>query len=1564
MNVRINPYVGPRAFESGETLYGRERELRQLQSLLIAERIVLLHSPSGAGKTSLIQAGLVPALREREFNVLPAVRVNLEPPSDLPLPEGFNRYLYSLLVSLEEPLRPRERLPLDELLAISLEDYLRQRPRRPEDPPSDLLIFDQFEEILTTAPADRDGKLAFFNQLGEALRNPDRWALFAMREDYLGALSPYLRPIPGQLEQRYRLDLLGPEAALQAIQNPAREKGVDFTDGAARKLVDDLRVIQVQQPDGSFTRESGPHIEPVQLQVVCYRLWEATPGQNSITENDLGAIGTVDEALAGYFAATVAEVVEETGVSETNLREWFQYKLITPEGLRGQVLRGRETSEGLDNRAIELLEDAHLIRAEKRAGATWYELSHDRLVEPVRKNNNDWLGQHMNVLQVRANLWIQQNRSDSLLLRGPELAKMSQIIEESRLNNAEKEYLENSRKAERVAQKDKRNFQIIALLAICASVALIISIFFGLQSQNRATDAQISALTAQYAITQAEAQKATALAAQATADFKEKEAKKQANISRAGELAAQAELLITEDLQKSLLFAIESFYVLDNVRTQGALLDTANASPHLLKFLDAQNDGLTTVVFSPDGKSLAFGSINSNITLWDVATHEPIGQPLVGHSDYINSIVFSPDGEILASGSDDTTIIIWDVATHKPVGQPLEHTDPVNSIAFSPDGKTLASGSTDGKIILWDTKTGQTINQLFVDNAPGIKCVSFSPNGKILASGNTDGKIVLWDTATYKTVGPPLVGHTYWVSSIAFSVDGNTLVSGSYDENIILWDLATHQPVGQPFIGHKGWVNSVAYSPDGKIIASGGTDGRIILWDINTHKQIGQPLIGHTNWVTSIAFSSDNKTLVSCSYDKTLILWNINNHQIIGQELAIHSGEVSKVSFSPDGKTLAVGSIGKVIFWDMITHNPKSQPPIEVMDRVSSIAFSPDGNTIAINNIDTIILWDVVKQALIGQPLRGHKEQITSIAFSPDGKLLASGSIDKTIILWDLATQTIIGQPLTDGVGEITTLVFNPDGKTILSGDNKGALILWDLKTFQYIHRLSSGHTSQVKSVAFSPDGKTFASSGIDGTFILWDMETFPPIGQLFVGHSEPVNSFAFTPDGNTVASGSMDGKIILWDRASHQPIGQPLTGHISQIFSIAFSPNDKVLASGDVNGSIIIWNLDPHSWIAQSCQRIGRNFTREEWKLYFPGEPYHETCTKGQMRWPTPIPVYIAFPTQMQSPTEKPAMIATPILEPSFTPQKTMFQSISPGKEDMVAFHKRNDIWGMNLDGSGLRQLTFNGLLKTNLQWSPDGDGVVYKEDKTVKYTALADGQTTTLVAFPEAGYFDAFQISPSGKWVAISLGQQLYVVPYNLEALSEAQKAKDLLAMENLCIHYKGKPVEQIRWSKDEKKLAIEYLKLFQDTNHDTIGVLDLGNCGQTAPVLLDEFPLDKFAFSPEIVSFNWDGEDIFALNNNWRNDGFGDLYVYNTEMQFYRQIAPIENTCCYRDATFSSDGKYLFFAFQDIRLGSESVTQFYYVPFDINSGFEFASPIPLPPGFLDPQEAPHPILRPVKP
>ncbi len=526
-NENPNPYVGPRSFRVGERIYGRKREVNQLLNLIVAERIVLLHSPSGAGKTSLIQAALIPRLAKMNFQVLPVVRVNLNV-SDA-LAEGFecNRYVFSALLSLEEDVPEEKKVPPEWLAKMSLPDYLEQRYRPEGSMDLEVLIFDQFEEILTLDPTDQEDKEEFFKQVGEALEAPNRWALFAIRDDYVASLDPYLLWIPNRLNTNFRLDLLGIKAARRAIQEPARESGVDFEDAAAEKLADDLRRVRVQQPDGTVAPQLGPYVEPVQLQVVCFRIWgDARPDPKRITAKDLTELGQVnqslvDRSLGDYYALQVISTAAATETSERAIREWFDRRLITEQGVRGTVLMGTEMSGGLDNKAIKELVDAHLVRAEKRAGATWYELSHDRLLEPVRESNIAWFSENLSLLQRQADLWRDEGRKGGLLLVGHTLDEAQEWAEENEevMTQVEKDFLnaslERRKRRERVRALEQEQLEAAEKLAeeqtrsarrarrwtfaigIIGLLFIAVAVFaYGLSVRNSATSDFIEAIVA------------------------------------------------------------------------------------------------------------------------------------------------------------------------------------------------------------------------------------------------------------------------------------------------------------------------------------------------------------------------------------------------------------------------------------------------------------------------------------------------------------------------------------------------------------------------------------------------------------------------------------------------------------------------------------------------------------------------------------------------------------------------------------------------------------------------------------------------------------------------------------------------------------------------------------------------------------------------------------------------------------------------------------------------------------------------------------------------------------
>jgi hypothetical protein len=380
-----NPYVGPRPFESADArfFFGRDREIRDLVALIVSNPVVLLYAASGAGKSSLINAAVVGRLeRAQECEVLPVARVRglreQEVPSD------GNVFVAAVVSHFSG----------GESTAGSLRAYLRER-EHPETsdgfPAPRALVIDQFEELFTAYPERWEDRPAFFEDLGGAVRDdPLLRVVLAIREDFLAQLDPYARLLPDGLRARYRLERLGPAAALRAAKEPALAAGLPFAPGVAEQLVEDLQKVRLDTEHGP-KEVVGEYVEPVQLQVACRSLWEALPeGAETITEEHRAAFGNVDEVLGDFYDEAIAAAATAARMKEHSLRERFVHDFITPMGTRGTVFWTREQTGGIPAAAIEELDSRHLVRAELRAGARWYELTHDRLIEPIRVSNSEF----------------------------------------------------------------------------------------------------------------------------------------------------------------------------------------------------------------------------------------------------------------------------------------------------------------------------------------------------------------------------------------------------------------------------------------------------------------------------------------------------------------------------------------------------------------------------------------------------------------------------------------------------------------------------------------------------------------------------------------------------------------------------------------------------------------------------------------------------------------------------------------------------------------------------------------------------------------------------------------------------------------------------------------------------------------------------------------------------------------------------------------------------------------------------------------------------------------------
>jgi len=1111
--ARPNPYVGTRPYKNGEILYGRERETSELLDLLIAERIVMLYSPSGAGKSSLLNAVIMPKMAENGFRVLPVIRLSHEPVVAPALAPAVNRYVFSLMVCAEEAVEPEKRFSTSELASLRLKEYIvrfRERASQLEagyDAASAiLLVVDQGEELITVAPTEREQKQDFFNQFGETLRDRSIWLLFSMREDYLARMDSYIKPVPTGFATRYRLRLLQAEAALLAIKKPAEEQDVVFTDEAARRMTDDLRMMQVQQADGTTLLEAGLYVEPVQLQVICRRLWASLDrSDNEIGLDDLQQFGDVDSALADYYSLQVDIVAAKVGVKERFIRAWFDRKLITRQGIRGQVLFAPTRSDGLENTVIAELEKSYLVRSEKRGGSTWFELAHDRLITPIIKDNAKWFEKNLSALQRQADVWNEENRQEGMLVTGPDFLRMQEWAEsnKSEMTAVEVDFYKASLNAHRAMLREHQMNMIVRWLGLAALIAAILAI--GLYFQAR--DAEHRAV--------------------------------------ARELAAASLVNLEGDPELSVMLALSSQKVTGDISRENIeALHRALPVVRVEKVLRGHLGRIYAVDFSPDGRFIASGGKDGLIKIWDAALGKEVQSivvvPTPIESYGVTNVTYSSDGKFLAAGTQDGNVVLYDTASRQVIRSIAAHKLAVWGLAFSPDGSLLASGSEDFTVKLWDVETGRAVFTFGAENCKLADCgkghsgvvnsVIFSPDGKLLASAGDDLSIRVWDV-TARQFAFKLGGanaHTGAVLSLVFSPDGKRLASSSVDRMIKVWDIEAEDWV-MNITGHSDWVYGVAYTHDGKNLVSSSADRTIRIWD-TTYGRLQNTFSGHIDQIFDVSVSPDDRSIVSVSQDMTVRIWNI-----------YFTG--SREILTLDNK-----------------------------DRVNTVAYSADGSLLASSGRSPDIkIWDARKGVLLND-LSGHRRVIEGLAWGPDGKWLISVSRDGKVIVWDVASgaQKLV---FSAHEKEIWDVALSKDGTFAASGDNAGFVYVWDTQTGKILHTLK-GAFGPALAVDISPDQKWVAVGYEQKKVVLWNLTTETPL--ILGEHGDYVQTVEFNGSGSLLASAGDDGQLILWDLHANPPAAVSRTAaHRGTIYDLVFSSDEKYIITGGADGLVNVRDVD-----------------------------------------------------------------------------------------------------------------------------------------------------------------------------------------------------------------------------------------------------------------------------------------------------------------------------------------------------------------------------------------------------
>ncbi len=1187
-----NPFPGLRPFEFDEShlFFGRDGQSERLISKLSRTRFLAVVGTSGSGKSSLVRAGLLPALlggfmtRAGSDWRIAILRPGNDPISKLA--EAINSP--DVFGSEDEENRALQIAITGATLrrgSLGLVEAVRQSgmPERENL----LVVVDQFEELFRFArEASRRTKdegeryqndaAAFVKLLLEAhsQRGVNIYVVLTMRSDFLGDCAEFWDLPEAVNESQYLIPRLTRDQLREAITGPIAVAGGKITERLVTRLLNDIgdnqdqlpvlqhllmrawdewkeKRLEVEVKEGEQTVRK-PHREVHEGEAIDLCCYETVGGMaEALSRHADEAYNELPDDRHRQIAEKLFKALTEKGednretrrpttlaeicaVSEASAPE--VKTVIETFRLPGRSFLMPPAETPLDENSVIDISHESLIRGWQRL-REWVDEEarsariYQRLADTATLYKKDEEGLLRDPgLQLTLD-WRKQNNPNQYWARRyhPDFEGIMSFLEQSRAAR-DAEALEKEHQRKREIKRARQTIAVFALAFITVS-ALALALF-GYQQQKKAVEYERKFRQFFYVANMNLAQKA----------FED------GNSSRAQELL-NAFLPASDTPESDDLRGFDWYYLWHHNYKESATL-SGHTAP------------VISVAFSPDGKTLASASGDSTVKLWDVSTRQELAT-LNEHKDSVHSVAFSPDGKTLASASGDSTVKLWDVSTRQELATLNEHKDSVHSVAFSPDGKTLASASRDNTVKLWDVSTRQELATLKGHTA--VSSVAFSPDGKTLASAGEDNTVRLWDVSTGQELAT-LKGHTDPVISVAFSPDGKTLASAGEDNTVKLWDVSTRQELAT-LKGHTDPVYSVAFSPDGKTLASAGEDNTVRLWDVSTRQELAT-LKGHTDPVISVAFSPDGKTLASAGEDNTVKLWDVSTRQELAT-LKGHTDPVYSVAFSPDGKTLASASRDNTVkLWDVSTRQELATLKGHT-DPVYSVAFSPDGKTLASASEDnTVKLWDVSTRQELAT-LKGHTDPVYSVAFSPDGKTLASASRDNTVKLWDVSTRQELAT--LKGHTAVSSVAFSPDGKTLASASVDNTVRLWDVSTGENLVTIK-GHTGVVMSVAFSPDGKTLASASADDTARLWDVSTGQELATL-KGHTDSVRSVAFSLDGRTLASGSFDDTVKLWDVRTRQELAT-LKGHKSSVYSVAFSPDKKrmVLASGSDDKTVRLW--------------------------------------------------------------------------------------------------------------------------------------------------------------------------------------------------------------------------------------------------------------------------------------------------------------------------------------------------------------------------------------------------------
>jgi len=1179
------PYLGLKSYGERDSavFYGREELTAELTGWLTGlqqKGVLIVTGASGAGKTSLLHAGLLPTLQRGEqvsgsdrwprYTLIPAVDPLAQFAQILAsLGDDHPGQIAEQLAAVPQAANVVVRQALDRYALRSgwTAGYGRL-----------VLVIDQFETFFDLDLDERQAQ-DYLTALQSAAcpteldGPPPAVIAVAIRSDrYDECIDDPVLSEAVKARPAFPVRPMDEDGLRRAIIRPAKKAGRDIEDGLVEDILDDIAGVP---RDGVLPLLS----EAMRV------TWNKSTGSQLTREGYRkggGVRGAVREGADTVYASLSSgqqKLARDILISMTEIRDDRHIRRAITLRRIGDAHPGEEAEV---NAVLDALRASRLIVI----GAD-VQIVHDVLLEAWPRLK-DWIGEDLRnfmahrQFQDDAYLWTDHGEQRDFLYQGIRLVGLTEAMtrwpkDRYPLTAAERRFLTASKRAG--TRRTFRRRLLAGTLALLAAVSAAAAVI---------------------------ASRADAIADQ------------QRQAAFAGQFAATSQALDPVNPIDAALLAAGAWEE-DSKSPQARLsmLDIL-AQPVRAVFNGTGGSPIKAVAFSPNNDVLA--TAGRTIVLWDTATNRPVGPPVTVPGGAV-ALAFNNAGTAVVTGDDDGTARIWDVSTGREIGQPImAGTGPVSSVAFSPDANLLATADSDGTTRLWDTGTGREFGHALIDGGqvlPGepVTEVAFSPDGRLLVTASRDGTARLWDVPTQQQFGRTMADTGVITSNLpmvaaAFSPSGNTLATADRGGTLSLWNVAT-QRLNGPQMTAEASVNGLAFSPDGRSLAVADEVGTAEIWDVAT-RSLKSPLYPAylAGTMSALTFSPSSTLLATVTGDGSVWLWDLARFSTVAPPVNVGTGK----AISLDARTVAgVDSDGTVQLWNLETDRTGVTIPVGETGGVSAMALSPDGQILATGGDDGMAqLWNARTGQPIGKAITvSTTAAVAALTFSPDGHTLATGDENGIVRLWNAATGRA-SQQVPGGPAAVNSLTFNPHGTLLAITYTHWQLRLWDTVT----HRLTATRISlAVDGAAFNAQGTVLATAGIDGTARLWNLTTDQQIGAPFLATDQgAVGAVAFSPDGTFLATGSDDGDAAVWDVQDRGRIGPALGGYntFRVITMVAFSPDGSFLTTVDSGGTAERWNvsLPPTSDLYNDvCLLGGRSLTLQEWTSYISPAPYVDGC-------------------------------------------------------------------------------------------------------------------------------------------------------------------------------------------------------------------------------------------------------------------------------------------------------------------------------------------------------------------